>query len=701
MAFAAKPTSCEINSGSQFATGLRAFVPLSEAIGPPREIVTNTIGYPTINNAGAANGARWCSWAAQHPEYQAGVFPYSTSADGAFRFWSNTPQISFGATSGYATGTAPTTRSMAVTFKVSGGVRGSDSRMGLCGMGAAWGDTQLFLTAVAGLYTGTAYKLQLARGSSTDAPTTDLVVLADNWYTAAIAIDDSGGAAAQKQCWYLYDWAKAATYRQELTGLTKTYNYSTSGSYFSINSATTNGFSSGLDGWLYAAILQGSAYWSAVDFAAYIADPIGVGRGTYTSGGTAVGAPQIGAWKRTTTTIDLGAARPSNGVGTVSYQWHRSATGNFTPGVGTAISGATTQQYTDTPPSLGPWHYKLVVTDTGANTATSWQVVDALDLTDATYFNLFGDSITDNSKDKCAVRINTFLRGKVRAPNHGCQGWLLNTHWQPNAYYVLVYGTPTGGTFKLSWGGVETSALPYNESAANVQTALQAIPAIGANVTVAGTLAAGMTVRFTANSTPWLYSSGPLTVSNNSLTTSDPQRTIGVICTSHLRQSVAKALADGSSLATVMLGANDAAGSYTTAQYRAALINFLRYTAAQGLKVLVHYPTVRTDNDSFGALCLTYNTEIDTAVATIADSTKAVVGDTYSVAMSARWMDNGSWPPVIGSSIGTLHPTIDGTQHMLEDAHAESILVALGAISYGSPSTVSSRIAKRWIPRRR
>jgi hypothetical protein len=62
---------------------------------------------------------------------------------------------------------------------------------------------------------------------------------------------------------------------------------------------------------------------------------------------------------------------------------------------------------------------------------------------------------------------------------------------------VTVTGTPDGGTFKLSFGGVVTASLAYNESSANVQTALLALSTIGAgNVAVSGSAGGPFTVTF-------------------------------------------------------------------------------------------------------------------------------------------------------------------------------------------------------------
>jgi hypothetical protein len=56
-------------------------------------------------------------------------------------------------------------------------------------------------------------------------------------------------------------------------------------------------------------------------------------------------------------------------------------------------------------------------------------------------------------------------------------------------YSVTVSGNTTGGTFTLTVDGTDTtSALAYNESAANIQSALEALPSVGVgNVSVTGT----------------------------------------------------------------------------------------------------------------------------------------------------------------------------------------------------------------------
>ena len=50
---------------------------------------------------------------------------------------------------------------------------------------------------------------------------------------------------------------------------------------------------------------------------------------------------------------------------------------------------------------------------------------------------------------------------------------------------VTESGTPTGGTFTLTWNGATTSPIAYNATAAAVQSALQALPG-GSGITVTG-----------------------------------------------------------------------------------------------------------------------------------------------------------------------------------------------------------------------
>lgn len=64
---------------------------------------------------------------------------------------------------------------------------------------------------------------------------------------------------------------------------------------------------------------------------------------------------------------------------------------------------------------------------------------------------------------------------------------------------VTITGTPTGGTYTLTWSGQTTAAIPYNATAAQVRTALEALSNLApGDVTVTGGPHPGtaMTVTF-------------------------------------------------------------------------------------------------------------------------------------------------------------------------------------------------------------
>lgn len=62
---------------------------------------------------------------------------------------------------------------------------------------------------------------------------------------------------------------------------------------------------------------------------------------------------------------------------------------------------------------------------------------------------------------------------------------------------VTITGTPTGGTFTLTWDSQTTAAIAYNATAATVQTALAALSNIGAgNIAVTGSAGGPYSVTF-------------------------------------------------------------------------------------------------------------------------------------------------------------------------------------------------------------
>lgn len=89
-------------------------------------------------------------------------------------------------------------------------------------------------------------------------------------------------------------------------------------------------------------------------------------------------------------------------------------------------------------------------------------------------------------------------------------------HGTDQAITFTLNGTPTGGTFTVSFGGVTSAAIAYNANAAAVQAALEAMSSIGAgNVSVTG---ASSPWTITFRKSLGAQSNALPTLANNSLT---------------------------------------------------------------------------------------------------------------------------------------------------------------------------------------
>lgn len=87
-------------------------------------------------------------------------------------------------------------------------------------------------------------------------------------------------------------------------------------------------------------------------------------------------------------------------------------------------------------------------------------------------------------------------------------GWTMQT--------IQLSGSPTGGSFTLSYGGQTTGALAYNATAAAVQAALVALSSIGANkAKVSGPAGGPWVVKLEATLSD---SAQPIVLASNSLT---------------------------------------------------------------------------------------------------------------------------------------------------------------------------------------
>lgn len=94
---------------------------------------------------------------------------------------------------------------------------------------------------------------------------------------------------------------------------------------------------------------------------------------------------------------------------------------------------------------------------------------------------------------------------------------------------ATVSGTPTGGTFALTFKGATTAALAYNAAAATVQAALEALRTIGTgNVTATGSAGGPYTITFVG---ALAGANAPLITLSNNLLTGGTAPSVGIVQT--------------------------------------------------------------------------------------------------------------------------------------------------------------------------
>ena len=97
---------------------------------------------------------------------------------------------------------------------------------------------------------------------------------------------------------------------------------------------------------------------------------------SYTASAAALVTGAISVVSLNSTALSLASTAASGGTGTLTYQWYRSKTANFTPGTGTLIAGATSLTLVDIGLDTDSvYFYKLRVTDSLSVTATTQQFV--------------------------------------------------------------------------------------------------------------------------------------------------------------------------------------------------------------------------------------------------------------------------------------------------------------------------------------
>jgi hypothetical protein len=125
-----------------------------------------------------------------------------------------------------------------------------------------------------------------------------------------------------------------------------------------------------------------------------------------------------------------------------------------------------------------------------------------------------------------------------------------------DVWTLSIAGNPTGGTFTLSFAGQTTAAIPFNATSAQVQTALQALAAIGpGNVACAGGPLPSTNVTITFAGTLGFQTQSPISISNGNLTGgTSPTTTLAHTVTGSARIN---------DVQTLSLGGNPTGGSFT------------------------------------------------------------------------------------------------------------------------------------------
>jgi len=126
---------------------------------------------------------------------------------------------------------------------------------------------------------------------------------------------------------------------------------------------------------------------------------------------------------------------------------------------------------------------------------------NGLELTGSAFTNQLGGLYLPTALDSAVITIPYPLHAITGMQDVMPVLWIDGPDIKTNVFIVIAPGVPTGGTFTISMFNEAgtllgtTSALAYNATTTVIDTAVEAIPGIGAsNVTVAGALSTGLTI---------------------------------------------------------------------------------------------------------------------------------------------------------------------------------------------------------------
>lgn len=178
---------------------------------------------------------------------------------------------------------------------------------------------------------------------------------------------------------------------------------------------------------------------------------------------------------------------------TASYQKQQFGSGSiYTPGVPGVFSAL------QSPPSSGTAAESASDTSgeaLGFEAYSAANAVQVITITGApaggTFLLYWGDSVTSAlGYQATAAQVQTALNALASVP--------APTGGTNDRQTVTISGSPAGGTFTLTFGGQTTAGIAFNAAASAVQTAVQALSSVGAgNATVTGSNGGPWVITFT------------------------------------------------------------------------------------------------------------------------------------------------------------------------------------------------------------
>ena len=265
---------------------------------------------------------------------------------------------------------------------------------------------------------------------------------------------------------------------------------------------------------------------------------------------------------------------------------------------------------------------------------------------------------------------------------------------------LTITGTPTGGTFRLSFKGIKTAAIAYNANAAAVQAALEALVSVGTgNVSCGGGALPGTPVTITFQGA-LAGSPQPVVVfetSDNLLTGGTTPTGSVAVTTKGIAAGALKAW-DGTLLANPTTGpavTNTTGGSLGVGTYLAqmawvtpageTLPSFpVSVNVPDATNDAIRFPAINAANTPDEATAIRYYLN-GVMVAEVAVSTPGTGGNVAQTDVTA--MPTSGFVPKTPETVNSAYKAADGSHILRGFALADFTTDAEGLVTYGQVST--------------